>query len=153
TPITWDEFYNWIHANIIDPDKASQDYELKYQALRQSEGQTVHDFVSTLQSIEGHLEKYSDYQQKMHLFDKILPSLHAEFERYAVKLCDLFYDAFITKLSIVESNILKTITSVDTTTQRKSATHRKGPHDDTSTAPKKESWKCKKCSDIWCDVH
>ncbi|KGQ00713.1 hypothetical protein PAAG_12628 [Paracoccidioides lutzii Pb01] len=63
TPITWDEFYNWIHAKIIDPDKASQDYELKYQVLRQSEGQTVHDFMSILQSIEGHLlEKYSDYQ-------------------------------------------------------------------------------------------
>ncbi|ODH13204.1 hypothetical protein ACO22_07491, partial [Paracoccidioides brasiliensis] len=138
TLIIWDEFYNWIHAKIINPDKASQDYELKYQTLTQSEGQTVHDFMSILQSIEGYLlEKYSDYQQKMHLFGKILPSLHAEFEKYAVKVHDLFYDAFITKLSIVKSNILKT-------TQQKSATHRKDSHDDTSTALKKKKLEMQK---------
>ncbi|ODH45536.1 hypothetical protein GX48_08387 [Paracoccidioides brasiliensis] len=118
TPITWSELYNWIHARLINPDKANQDYELKYQELKQSEGQTIHDFVFALQSIERNLrQKYSDYHRKVHLFNKILSSLRAEFERYAVKLDDLSYDAFIMKLGIVESNILKTTTPSSATTQ------------------------------------
>ncbi|EEH16722.2 hypothetical protein PABG_06809 [Paracoccidioides brasiliensis Pb03] len=73
---------------------------------------------SALQSIERNLrQKYSDYHQKVHLFNKILSSLRAEFERYAVKLDDLSYDSFIMKLGIVESNILKTTTPSSATTQ------------------------------------
>ncbi|EEH41175.2 hypothetical protein PAAG_03461 [Paracoccidioides lutzii Pb01] len=154
TPITWNEFYNWIHANIINPDNGHLDYELKYQELKQSEGQTLHGFVSTLQSVEGYLrEKYSDYHRKIHLFNKILPSLRAEFERYAVKLNDLSYDAFITKLGIVESNILKTTISSSATMQKKSASRGNNSRGVAPTAPQNNSRKRKERSDTWCDVH
>ncbi|EEH17035.1 hypothetical protein PABG_07122 [Paracoccidioides brasiliensis Pb03] len=147
TPITWNEFYNWIHARIINPDKANQDCELKYQELKQSEGQTIHDFVSTLQSIEEDLrKKYTHYHRKIHIFDKILPSFRAGFERYAVKLDDLSYDGFIMRLGIMESNIKKITTPSSAAAQQKSASRGNNSHGVAPAAPEMTAENAKSAS-------
>ncbi|KGM91783.1 uncharacterized protein PADG_12097 [Paracoccidioides brasiliensis Pb18] len=147
TPITWNEFCNWIHARIINPDKANQDCELKYQELKQSEGQTIHDFVSTLQSIEEDLrKKYTHYHRKIHIFDKILPSFRAGFERYAVKLDDLSYDGFIMRLGIIESNIKKITTPSSAAAQQKSASRGNNSHGVAPAAPEMTAENAKSAS-------
>ncbi|EDN02416.1 hypothetical protein HCAG_00280 [Histoplasma mississippiense (nom. inval.)] len=102
----WEEFVSWMQCQVTDPDKSFRDADRQYWKTEQQEDQTVQQFASHLQSIEGRLRHpYSEYHRKSHLYMKVLPSIRREFDKYATKLEELSYDATLHKLAIAESNL------------------------------------------------
>ncbi|KKZ68483.1 hypothetical protein EMCG_05870 [[Emmonsia] crescens] len=85
---------------------AFRDSDAQYLKMEQREAQSVHQFVTQLQAVEGRLRhSYEDYHRKSHLYMKVLPEIRREFDKYAVKLEDLDYDAVLTRLATAENNL------------------------------------------------
>ncbi|OJD12572.1 hypothetical protein ACJ73_09326 [Blastomyces percursus] len=103
---SWNYFLEWMQRQVTDPNKAFQDADKKYWEIIQLEHQTVQQFASYLQSIEGRLRhSYSEHHRKMHLYMKVLPAIRREFDKYADRIEDMSYDAVLHRLATAESNL------------------------------------------------